>query len=529
MSEQGDSLMVTLMTKYRTWVVMFFVIPLTFVVETIIYIRNRIVWAFFATTKLHDQRVRKIQEQIRKWDKDGRKKKLCTARPGYATMSLRNATFKDECNRIHVHLPDILELNTHASNPFVRTEPGVNMGYMTHYLIPKGYALKVQVEMEDLTVGGLTCGLGMETNSHKYGLFQETVLAYEIVLSDGSFVRATRTENSDLYYAMPWSHGSLGFLVAVELEVIPVKPYVHIRYLPCHSQEKLQKLMKEMSTAKDPVEFLEGIAFSRETAVVMAADFADEETAKKSGKINNINLWYKPYFYKHVESFLKTGPYDEYIPLREFYHRFTRSVFWEIEGLIPFCHNFFYRLFWGWLGAPKISLLKITMTPELRRETILKHTVQDIIFPIDELGSAINKFHHWFNFYPLWLCPIRIWKHEGDLLDRMRNPDPETQSEMYIDIGIYGVPKDVNDKKPWNSVKNHREMEAYAREVAAFQCPYADLFCTRSEFRQMFNHTLYDRVRQKYKANDAFPDLYDKVRPEKWICDTILNLPAEDG
>lgn len=34
---------------------------------------------------------------------------------------------------------------------------------------------------------------------------------------------------------------------------------------------------------------------------------------------------------------------------------------------------------------------------------------------------------------------------------------------------------------------------------------------TREEFRRMFDMELYDAVRAKYEALDAFPDVYDKV------------------
>ena len=43
------------------------------------------------------------------------------------------------------------------------------------------------------------------------GLYQEAIEAYEVVLGDGSVVRATRdNEYSDLYHCLPWSHGTLG-------------------------------------------------------------------------------------------------------------------------------------------------------------------------------------------------------------------------------------------------------------------------------------------------------------------------------
>ena len=40
---------------------------------------------------------------------------------------------------------------------------------------------------------------------------------------------------------------------------------------------------------------------------------------------------------------------------------------------------------------------------------------------------------------------------------------------------------------------------------------YADSYMTKGEFREMFDHTLYDEMRQKYQCMKAFPDVYDKV------------------
>ena len=48
-------------------------------------------------------------------------------------------------------------------------------------------------------------------------------------------------------------------------------------------------------------------------------------------QLNPIGKWYKPWFFKHVESFLSTGKATEYLPLRDYYHRHTRSIFWELQ------------------------------------------------------------------------------------------------------------------------------------------------------------------------------------------------------
>ncbi len=47
---------------------------------------------------------------------------------------------------------------------------------------------------------------------------------------------------------------------------------------------------------------------------------------------NCIGYYYKPWFFRHVEGFLKQNRVAvEYIPLRHYYHRHTRSIFWELQ------------------------------------------------------------------------------------------------------------------------------------------------------------------------------------------------------
>ena len=90
--------------------------------------------------------------------------------------------------------------------------------------------MAVTLEIADATLGGLAFGVGMTTYSHKVGLYQETIAAYEVVLGDGSLVRVTcDNEYSDLYHCLPWSHGTLGFLVALEVAIVPVKVLQRIR------------------------------------------------------------------------------------------------------------------------------------------------------------------------------------------------------------------------------------------------------------------------------------------------------------
>ena len=40
---------------------------------------------------------------------------------------------------------------------------------------------------------------------------------------------------------------------------------------------------------------------------------------------------------------------------------------------------------------------------------------------------------------------------------------------------------------------------------------YADSYLSPKEFRRMFDHTLYDRMRKELNCHKAFPEVYDKV------------------
>lgn len=84
----------------------------------------------------------------------------------------------------------IFQINENSET--VRTEPMVTMGQITATLIPKGWTIPVVPELDDLTIGGLINGSGIETSSHLYGLFQHICVSYEIVTPDGSLVNCSK-------------------------------------------------------------------------------------------------------------------------------------------------------------------------------------------------------------------------------------------------------------------------------------------------------------------------------------------------
>ncbi|XP_057662659.1 delta(24)-sterol reductase-like [Diorhabda carinulata] len=489
--------------NYRWVFVCIFLLPVSLFYNIWFYLRNWVVFKLSSAPNQHKNKVEYVQRQILKWNIDGRRSKMCTARPGWQTISFRQPAYKKTSTKIEVNLVDIL--NVDVQKKVVIVEPLVSMGQLSATLSPLGWTIPVLPEIDDLTVGGIVMGTGIESSSHIYGLFQHICLSYELVLADGTITNCSPNENAELFYSVPWSYGTLGILTAVEIQMIPAKNYVELIYEPVWGIDNIVTRFNEVSRDKTN-EFVEVIMYSDNEAVVMTGTQTDH---LGSTKLNSIGRWYKPWFYKYVQSKLKKIIITkECIPLRDYYHRHTRSIFWELQDIIPFGNNIIFRFLFGWLIPPKISLLKLTQTETIKKLYEEHHVIQDMLVPADKLEESLRFFKDKLQLYPIWLCPFILPTNPG-----MLNSRSDRDEKLYVDIGIYGSPK----VETFHSRETTREIEKHVITVNGFQMLYADTYMTREEFRTMFDHSLYDDLRKKLRCEDAFPEVYDKISKQARI------------
>ncbi|CAB3400499.1 unnamed protein product [Caenorhabditis bovis] len=472
-----------IMHRFRFLFVVPILLPLSVLYNLFFAIRNWIVIRVNSAPKAHDRKVALIQKQIREWNESGQKTKMCTARSGWMTMSFRIPLYKKSLKQIRTDtLIDILELDTEKM--CIKVEPMVTMGQITRYLIPLGYTLPIVPELDDLTVGGMINGCGVEASGKKYGMFQHICLSYELVMSDGSILTAKKIEKPanqeeadmhTLFFGIPWSHGTIGFLTAATIRIIKCRPFVKLVYYPTNSLEEFSaKITAEADNREN--EFVEGLIFSKNEGVVMRGRFSDGPIDEK-GTVNAIGLWYKKWFYTHVEDIMKTQKVKtEFIPLRDYYHRHSKSIFWELKEIVPFGNNIIFRFLMGWMCPPKISLLKVTTTSTLRKLYDRQHVLQDMLVPLKELTNTVEVFHNEVEIYPLWICPFKLPSCPGMLRQRSGS------SVMYVDVGAYGITK----KKSYDAVETTRRIEAFVRSVKGFQMLYADTYMTRAEFWEIY-------------------------------------------
>uniref|UniRef100_A0A915ER80 FAD linked oxidase N-terminal domain-containing protein n=1 Tax=Ditylenchus dipsaci TaxID=166011 RepID=A0A915ER80_9BILA len=461
--------------KNRGIVVVLFCLPASFIFDLVIklnFIIQRCL--FYSGPEHHFTKVQGIQKEVREWNELSAKerKPLCTAKPNWLSLSTKFFN-KKNCHQIPIPLYNILELDTEKLS--LKVEPNASVYDMTSYLIPKGYTLAVTLEIGDATAGGLALGVGMTTHSHKVGLFQETILSYDVVLADGSVIHVTKdNEHSDLFYCLPWSHGTLAFLIHTQDEYC----------------EEMMKLSGAIGNTTKVPDFLEATIFDRENAVIMCGNFADVDTHKKIKRINHVSRWRRVCAHKRllVETqqihFLGSGRHD--------------SV-WQ-----PSIISIDARL----AMPSKARFFEVHNYECNKRDDIFKAGLSRYCDALKTLKAQVNTATELFNTFPLLVYPCKIFDHKtkGSLgQGQLRSPSkdlltPNTNFAMYNDLGVYGTPAAVKRHEPYNPTKAMRAMEKFTRD--------------KKSLSKCFDLRLYKQVRQKYYAERAFPSLFDKIKPE---------------
>lgn len=108
-----------------------------------------------------------------------------------------------------------------ASRRLVRIGPGATWKQVAAALDPYGWALG-SGDYGGVGVGGLATAGGIGFLSREHGLTIDHLVAVEMVLADGSIVRADAEENPDLFWGVRGAGANLGVVTAFEFEVYDV-------------------------------------------------------------------------------------------------------------------------------------------------------------------------------------------------------------------------------------------------------------------------------------------------------------------
>jgi hypothetical protein len=122
----------------------------------------------------------------------------------------------DDCLLIITSRMHDVRVDSHAQTAWIKA--GAKWGMVLEKTFPLGL-VPLLGSSPDVGVVGYTLGGGMGWLARKYGLSADSVRYFEVVTAEGEIIRASETENSDLFWGMRGGGGSLGIVTAMEVQL----------------------------------------------------------------------------------------------------------------------------------------------------------------------------------------------------------------------------------------------------------------------------------------------------------------------
>ncbi len=447
----------------------------------------------------HASKVRLIAEEIKKAQRLPSGKKIRFYHGG--TNSTRSQEYKQYYSVDISALNEVLAID--SGSRYALVEPNVPMDKLTEATLKYGLIPPVVPEFPGITCGGAVNGAALESSSFRHGQFNDSCDEYEIILGNGEVVKASRRENRDLFYGISGAYGTLGLVTLLKIKLIPASPYVHVRYHYLDSREAIIDYLAE-EARKGQADFIEGIVFNPREGVAIMGRLSKGESLPVATYTNAANPW----FYEGARKSMRTKEErEEAVPLKDFLFRYDRGAFWMGEHAL------------STLRIPSSRFIKFLLDPLLRTRKLYKslhatnmsqeYFIQDFYVPIERSLKFLEYADRTLGIYPIWLCPVRSTSHPQKLSPHYI----PRGSKLFVDVGLWGrTPKYAKDV-----ILANRNFEVHSREIGARKMLYAHAYYAEDEFWEIYDQKWYELIRRKYRADQVFPDIWEKIRlvPEK--------------
>lgn len=474
----------------------------------------------------HMLRVAAIRQELIEWNSQN---KQGLSKNAHHSNVMRAKEYKKFSPHLSLSsLSHVLQID--VANQRALVEPSVTMEQLVKATLEFDLIPPVVPEFKGITVGGAIMGAALESSSYLFGQFNDCCLAYVMLLGDGSIVTASPTENSDLFYGVSGSYGSLGILLAIEMRLIPAQPYVHVQYQTFSKIEEAVAAIQKETTSKS-ADFVEAIVFDKTKTTLISGKMCSQELLPKKLPKFSMRSYWSLWFYQHVRK-TKTF-YEEAIPLYDYLFRHDRGAFWmggyglhskllteylthKAAYYLPSLKSFistqssnsyfspkdphlFFRYLLGWCMNSQKLYGSLHHGSEKWFEE--RFVIQDFYLPISTCESFIETALNLYGVTPLWLCPIKS-THTPQIFA----PHQLKTHELLLDIGIYGYP--FSSQKRQTIVK---ELENLALNLQGRKMFYAYSYFSDDEFWNYYSQSDYLKLRKKYHAENVWPDMTLKV------------------
>ncbi|CAJ2509475.1 Uu.00g145010.m01.CDS01 [Anthostomella pinea] len=375
-------------------------------------------------------------------------------------------------------LSNIIHINQDAHTILV--EPNVPMDRLVAATLQHNLIPPVVMEFPGITAGGGYAASAGESSSFKHGYFDQTANWVEMILGNGDIIKASPTENSDLFQGAAGALGTLGIMTLIELRLIPAKKYVCTTYHRTGSvAETIETIQRETQDAGN--DYIDGIIFSKTHGVVITGRMTD--SLPSTTKPQTFSRAWDPWYYLHLQS--KTAPLNpagttsDYVPLPEYLFRWDRGGFWvgreafSYFGPIPF--NRYTRWFLDDFMHTRM-LYRALHSGSGSERSAFGVMVQDLALPYATAEAFIDYTATELDIWPLWLCPLR------GVQGATFHPST-TLAEPMLNIGLWG-----RASRDWNTfVCHNRRLEKVLGTLGGRKVLYSHTYYTEEEFWALYD------------------------------------------
>lgn len=362
------------------------------------------------------------------------------------------------------------------------------------HTLPQGFLPLVAPELKHITIGGATVGIGIESTCFRYGFVHDALIEADVLLPGGKIVMCTAdNEHSDLFFALPNSYGTLGYILRAKIRLHRARPYTSLTMSTFSEPEAYLAAMRA-ACDDGQWDFVEGLFFEDRRFILM--------TGKMVDRVSYIDdILRRDIFYRLVESrheiCLRT---DDYI------FRYDPEWFWNVPETwsydlfrryapMRFRNSGFYTKYVAVKeqlrnrltgGAPKDTepLIQDWEVPWKRGAELIEFCLSEV-----DLGGR-----------PWAAVPI---KTPG-------SPTlyPIEANELYFNLGCYCQVKRPEGRGDYYYT---RVMDRKCFDLGGIKMLYSSTFLDKPEFDRRFNGDAYAALKDKYDPEHNARSLYEKV------------------
>lgn len=359
-------------------------------------------------------------------------------------------------------------------------------------------------ELKTITVGGAITGIGIESGSFRHGFVHEAVVAMEILCGDGQVRVCTRdNEHADLFFAIPNSYGTLGYVLRATLHVVPAGPRALVEHRRFDKERQFLDRLRD--SCLDPAtEFVEGVIFGPGDHVVT--------TARTTSAVvpTNSYVGMTPY-----HATLRRNVRDA-MTVRDWLWRWDPDWFWcsRAFGMDSKVLRFLFgrwmlrsSAYWKilthyrkWNVEARVHRFRrlLGLPIELREPVI-----QDVEIPFEHCGEFLAFYREHIDIRPCWVCPV-----EPQPSERPWTLYPMEPGRLHLNFGFW---ESVPTRADLPRDHFNRLLEAEVVRLGGRKSLYSTVHFTEDEFWAIHDRSAYLALRDRYDPHRRFRDLWEKV------------------